>query len=153
MKIRRALPVAALLLALAACGSPADPAPASTPAVPSTPDAVAAAFAASFAAGDTPTACALTGGQALQRMTETGWCQRSPGWSTGYWSGAHCQLGEAGQFTGMWDYTYLTNTMIDRSMNFEVGVTGSGTDWKVTLLGAQQDPAGSGSCGPGGANK
>ncbi|HZM66584.1 MAG TPA: hypothetical protein VFC16_09830, partial [Nakamurella sp.] len=77
MRIRRALPVAALLLALTACGSPADPAPATTPAVPSTPDAVAAAFAASFAAGDTPTACALTGGQALQRMTETGWCQRS----------------------------------------------------------------------------
>jgi hypothetical protein len=126
----------------------------STTAAPlTTPDAVAAAFAASFAAGDTPTACTLTGGQALQHMTETGWCQRSPGWSTGYWSGAHCQLGEAGQFTGMWDYTYLTNTMIDRSMNFEVGVTGSGTDWKVTLLGAQQDPAGSGSCGPGGANK
>jgi len=140
MRIRRALPVAALLLALTACGSPADPAPATTPAVPSTPDAVAAAFAASFAAGDTPTACALTGGQALQRMTETGWCQRSPGWSTGYWAGPHCQMGEAAQFTGMWSYKYYTNTPVDRFTDFMVGVTGSGTEWKVTFLGA--DPGG-----------
>ena len=133
---RRVFAAAALLLtlALAGCGSAEDPAPQSAP--PTTPDAVAAAFAASFAAGDTPAACALAGGKALKYMTDSGWCQRSPGWSTGYWSGEHCQLPADSQFAAMAYYAYLTNTPVDRFTNFVIGVTCTTPDLKVTYLGA-----------------
>ena len=135
MKIRHTLPIAALLLTLAACGGAADPVT-TTPPAPSTPDAVAAAFAASFASGDTPAACALAGGKAMKYMTDSGWCQRSPGWSTGYWSGEHCQLPADSQFAAMAYYAYLTNTPVDRFTNFVIGVTGTAPDLKVTYLGA-----------------
>lgn len=143
MKIRYVLSAAALLFTVAACGSAADPV-ATTPAAPTTPDTVAAAFAAAFAAGDTPSACALAGGKALQEMTDKGWCQRSPGWSTGYWSGQHCLLPADSQYAEMSYYDYRTNTPVDGFTSFVIGVTGTAPDLKVTYLGA--NPGGTDMC-------
>ena len=140
MTARRVLLASALLFALTACGTQADP----TPPPPSTPDEVAAAFAASFAAGDTPAACALAGGDALKKMTDSGWCQRSPGWSTGYWSGEHCIHPANSVFAEMSYYQYDTNTPVDRFTDFVIGVTGTAPDLKVTFLGA--NPGGTATC-------
>jgi len=74
--------LAGLAVVLAGCSSTpaADGASTATvTATPSTPDGVAGAFAAAYAAGDTPTACTFAGGYALQHMTELGQCAHPGG--------------------------------------------------------------------------
>ena len=148
MKIRRALTDRRCWLARTSPPAAArrSPAPATTPPCRPRRTRWPAAFAASFAAGDTPTACALAGGLGAAAHDRSGWCQQSPGWSTGYWSGAHCQLGDAEQFTADVRTTPTSRTHRStggRVSDFLVGVqppaprTGSR---KVTLTSVQPAP-------------
>ena len=130
--------LAAVALIAAACGSPSiDAAPTTTSVQPTTPDGIAAAFADAYSAGDTPVACTYTSGAALKTMTDSGWCQHANPWpAVAYWSGQHCDYPDGmGDYSGMRLFAYKTNGTIAQSPDFLVGVTGSGTTWKVTFLG------------------
>jgi len=109
-----------------------DPAPESA-AAQLTPQSVATDFATAFAAGDTPTACALTSGDALQAMTAKGWCAGAQNWSETASTGQHCQRDD-GMFTGgATVYEYTTTGPVYGHTQLWVGVSGQPS--KVTVIG------------------
>jgi len=140
MKGRRVIAAAALALLLTACGESPGSDTAQTPAAPTTPDAVAAAFAAAFAGGDTPSACTYTGGLAGQNMSQGGTaslCARSAWPAQDYWLARQCMTpavdvpGTVSLPAGYW-YVYATNGQIAGSGGFVIDVTGADRAWQVT---------------------
>lgn len=120
---RRILAAAALGLTLAACGNTA------------TPDSVAAEFAAAYAGGDTPKACTLAAGRALELMTSSGLCEQSQWDAQGFWATDQCTYPAAtAQALGeRYIYLYATNGRVAGGEAFAVGVGGSPELWRVTL--------------------
>jgi hypothetical protein len=129
---------AALLLtvALVGCAAPTTDSATSTTAPLTTSDAVADAFSAAYAAGDTPLACTYASGDALKDLTVRDMCKHSPGWSSGYWSGEHCAI-TSGDFAGSNGYSYDTTNPVGSSQvrGFWLIVSGSGTHWTVSHVG------------------
>ena len=119
---------AATLLAVGGCAS--DPAAAPTTAA-ATPADVAAAFAAAYATGDTPTACSYAAGTAVEKLNRNGWCQQKQQWNVQYSQTGTCTLP-----TGETSFSYDTSSEIDRHRGFEVLVTGADGVYKVTTLAA-----------------
>lgn len=141
MRPRPVLAAAALLLAVTlavACGSPStDAAPTTAPAPPSTPDGVAGAFSAAWAAGDTPTACKYTSGRAKERMTEGGsvsLCSHSAWSAQGYWLSDHCVI--PGTTGDEYTYIYRANGSVGGGDSFVVSVTGTAPFYTVTSYAA-----------------
>lgn len=140
--IRRTLAAAALLLtlALAACGAPStDTAPTTAPAPPTTPDGVAAAFAAEYAAGDTPAACTFAGGYAMEKMTRDGLCAHTQWPAVQYWPGRVCLFSTDDPYLsadnrGMQLFQFHTNGLVAGFPDFLVGVQQSGPTWRVTSV-------------------
>jgi len=139
---RRVLAVATAVLALllTACGESPSPDATPTTAAPATPDAVAAAFAAAFAGGDTPTACSYTGGLARQNMSQGGTaslCARSAWPAQDYWLARSCSTpavdvpDTTSLPAGNW-YVYATNGQIAGADGFVIDVTGADRAWQVT---------------------
>lgn len=109
-----------------------DPAP-DTAVQVQTPQSVATDFATAFAAGDTPTACALTSGDALQAMTGKGWCTGTQTWNETAGTGQHCERSD-GMFTGgATVYEYTTTGPVYGHTQLWVAV--SGQPPKVTVIG------------------
>jgi hypothetical protein len=126
----------ALALSVAACGSPTvEPAP-------TTPEAVAAAFAAAWSSGQTVTACGYTTGAATTDMQGAGICDRNAGWSSPYVDVQRCTVkpGDGGGFR----FQYATTSPIANAPGFGVKVSGSGDGWKVYEI--QLAPAGAKYC-------
>ena len=125
MNTQRALAATVLALALTACGTQS----------PATPDSVAAAFADAYAAGDTPKACMLAGGRALELMTSSGLCEKSQWAVQGHWETGRCIYPAAiAQAVGeQFVYLYSTNGRVGGGEAFAVGVAGSGGSYHVTL--------------------
>ncbi len=104
---------AATLLAVGGCAS--DP---------------AAAFAAAYSSGDTPTACTYASGKALEQLNKDGWCQQKQQWNVQYWQTGTCTLP-----TGEISFNYETSSEIDGQRGFEVAITGGGPEvYKVTTF-------------------
>lgn len=100
------------------------------PQQPAGPAQVADQFAAVYAAGDTPAACEMTAGAALDRLQSAGLCAAPAGWSVTPTLTTSCTLPDGGT-----DYVYNTSAEVNRHIGFEVIVTGTGdTAWKVTKL-------------------
>jgi hypothetical protein len=141
MRPRPVLAAAALLLAVtlaASCGSPATDA-ASTTAPLNTPEAVASAFAASYAAGDTVSACLLASGDAFQQMTSDGACAHTQWPAVEYWPGRTCQFSEdpkLGNLSGLRMFDYHSNGGVNGFPDFVIGLSGAGDSWRVTYLSA-----------------
>lgn len=120
---------AAALLTVGGCAS--DPAAAPTTAA-ATPADVAAAFAAAYATGDTPTACSYASGRALEQLNKDGWCQQKQQWNVQYSQSGTCTLP-----TGETSFSYDTSSEIDRHRGFEVLVTGTDGVYKVRTVVAK----------------
>ena len=125
MNVRRTVLAAAIAMSLTACGAQA----------PATPDSVAAAFADAYATGDTPKACTLAGGRALELMTSSGLCEKSQWTAQGHWETGRCTYPAAiAQALGeQFVYLYSTNGRVGGGEAFAVGVAGSGGSYHVTL--------------------
>ena len=132
--------LAGLAVVLAGCSStPAadGAATATVTATPSTPDGVAGAFAAAYAAGDTPTACSYAGGYALQHMTELGQCAHTQWPAVQYWPGRVCLFSKdnpnlTADDLGRQVFQFHTNGQVNGFPDFVVGVQPSGSSWRVT---------------------
>ena len=96
-----------------------------------TPADTAAAFAAAYSGGDTPTACSYASGRALEQLNKDGWCQQKQQWNVQYSQTGTCTLP-----TGETSFSYDTSSEIDRHRGFEVLVTGTDGVYKVTTLAA-----------------
>jgi len=135
--------LAGLAVVLAGCSSTpaADGASTATvTATPSTPDGVAGAFAAAYAAGDTPTACTFAGGYALQHMTELGQCAHTQWPAVQYWPGRVCLFSKddpnlPANKLAMQLFQFHTAGQVNGFPDFLVGVQPSGTSWRVTEVG------------------
>src|ERR1700712_3729550 len=122
--------VALALVAVGGCSG--DPGTAPTTTAPAPPADTAAAFAAAYSSGDTPTACSYASGRALEQLNKDGWCQQKQQWNV-----QHSQSGNCTLPTGETAFSYDTNTEIDRHRGFEVLVTGANDVYKVTTLVAK----------------
>lgn len=119
------------LMAVGGCSS-SDPAASSTTAVAATPADVAAAFAAAYAIGDTPTACSYASGDALENLNKNGWCQQKQQWNVQYTQTGTCTLP-----TGETSFNYDTSSEINRHRGFDMLITGTEDVYKVTTLVAK----------------
>ena len=97
------------------------------------PDAVSSAFLSAYEQGDTPTMCALSTGDALARLQDSGWCTTKQGWSTTATAAQQCTTPDGRQV-----YAYKLNPLVlgQRGMEFAIAETGTGTGvWQVTMWG------------------
>ena len=100
---------------------------------PTGPDAVSSAFLTAYEQGDTPTMCALSTGDALARLQDSGWCTTKQGWSTTATAAQQCTTPDGRQV-----YAYKLNPLVlgQRGMEFAIAETGTGTGvWQVTMWG------------------
>ena len=119
--------IALALVAVSGCSS--DPAAAPTTTAPATPADTAAAFAAAYSSGDTPTACSYASDTAVEKLNRNGWCQQKQHWNVNYWQTGNCTLP-----TGEASFSFDTSSEIDRHRGFEVAVTGTNGVYKVTTF-------------------
>ena len=101
------------------------------------PGAVSSAFLTAYEQGDTPTMCALSTGDALARLQDSGWCTTKQGWSTTATAAQQCTTPDGRQV-----YAYKLNPLVlgQRGMEFAIAETGTGTGvWQVTMWGHTAD--------------
>jgi hypothetical protein len=134
---RRAAAAALLVTLLAGCGAATTQGTPTT--APTGPDAVATAFAAAYAGGDTSTACSLATGTALAVMTNNGWCapHAQPWPAVSYWPGTQCVFpDELGELSSIAVYGFHTSGEVAQAPDFVIQVATSGATWQVTLVAA-----------------
>ena len=128
---------AAMLVALccAACSAPGSPPPTAPAAVSSSgversnPDAMAAAFAADYASGNTPGACALADPAMAGRLTADRLCQTRAGWRQTPRQVARCTAAADVQVT------FQVDGEVDRFLLFTVqAVPDTSGRWSVAGL-------------------
>lgn len=129
-----AVVIGILLVVLLAGGAwlllrPATGQTAGTPAAGATPGDTAAAFAAAYSSGDTPTACGYASGAAIEKLNRDGWCQQQQQWNVRHWQTGTCTLP-----TGEISFIYGTSSEIDGQRGFEVLLTGTSDAYKVTTF-------------------
>lgn len=109
------------------------------PAPPTTPEAVAGAFAAAYAAGDTPLACTFAGGYAMEKMTRDGLCAHTQWPAVQYWPGRVCLFSKddpdlTADTRGMQLFQFHTDGQVAGFPDFLVGVQPYGSTWRVTSV-------------------
>ena len=129
------LVTAVLALCCAACSAPGSTPPPAPTTVSSSgvdrsnPDAVAAAFAAYYASGDTPAACALADPAMAGRLTADGLCQTRADWQQTPRQVARCTAAADVQVT------YQVDGEVDRFLLFTVqAVPDTSGRWSVAGL-------------------
>jgi len=109
--------------------------------------AVAAAFAADYASGDTPAACALTTGSATKKMTDQGMCQTRMSWNE-----VSRQIVDCPAVGNTKRYAYEVDREIARFLIFSIRLEAAGGAWSVAALGMSTPGDGDYGCQPLGAN-
>jgi hypothetical protein len=135
-RLRGLLAAAVIALCCEACSAPPGSAPTPTTTAAgsvevqrSNPDAVAAAFAADYASGDTPAACALADPAMAGRLTTAGLCQARAGWQQTPRRVARCAADDDVQVT------FQVDGEVDRFLLFTVqAVPDTSGRWSVAGL-------------------
>lgn len=92
--------------------------------------AVAAAFAADYAGGSTPAACALTTGAAMKKMSDEGLCQQQMSWREIPTQIVACPI-----VNGQARFVYQVDHEIQRFLLFGIKLVNTAGVWSVTQLG------------------
>lgn len=109
--------------------------------------AVAAAFAADYASGNTPAACALTVGSATKTMTSKGLCQTQMSWKEVPRQIVDCPATATGKI-----YAYEVDHEIARFLIFGIRLQPTNGLWSVAAFGMSTPGDGTYVCKPLGAN-
>lgn len=103
--------------------------------------AVAAAFAADYASGNTPAACGFAVDPALSRMQSEGLCKAPTAWNE-----TPRQIRECSDAQGRPLYSYQVDKEIDRFLIFTVRMTEVNGVWAVDSLGKSSPGEGLSPC-------
>ena len=109
--------------------------------------AVAAAFAADYAGGNTPAACALTTGSATKKMTTQGFCQTRMSWNE-----IPRQIVDCPVTGNVKRYAYQVDHEIARFLIFSIRLEAANGRWSVAALSMSTPGDGDYGCKPLGPN-